>query len=131
MTRVARSLVDAVLENVGRIAGRVQERRPLQSDLLESEDAYLLVVDAPGANPDDIDVRYIDDAIEVHVERFREFREGFSMRFPGRGLSLGGTVTLPEDAVVEPEAGTAVLDETGTLRITIPKRDPEQPATEE
>lgn len=118
---VTKSLLDAVMENVGRVAGRVQEQRSLRSDLLESSDAYLIVVDAPGAERQDIDVRYRDGDVTVTVERFREFREGFSMRFPGRGLSLRGTVTLPADADINPDAGRAELDDTGTLRIYLPK----------
>lgn len=125
-----RSLVDTVLENVGRVAGRVQERRPLDADLLESDDAYLVVVDAPGAEPADIDVRYLDGQIQVNVERFREYREGFSMRFPGRGLSLRGSVALPSDAVVDPEEASATLDAAGTIQITIPKRE-EEPVDDE
>jgi len=49
MFEFARSLGDTILENVGRAAGRVQERTPLPADLLESDDAYLVVFDAPGA----------------------------------------------------------------------------------
>jgi len=122
VTRVTRSVVDTVLENLGRVAGRVQERRPLRWDLLESEDAYLVVVDAPGADRQDIDVRFVDGAVHVSIERFREYREGFTMRFPGRGLSFRGTIDLPEAAVIDADRARAELDSDGTLRIHLPKR---------
>lgn len=126
-----RSLIDSVLENVGRVAGRVQERRPLDADILESDDAYLVVVDAPGAQPEDIDVRYLDGRVQVNVERFREYREGFSMRFPGRGLSLRGSIALPEATDVDPATASATLDPSGTLQITIPKRGTDPDDAEE
>lgn len=123
LSRLSRTVTDAVLENVGRVAGRIQERRPLQTDLLESGDAYRVVVDAPGADAHDIDVRYLDGSLRVTIERFREYREGYSMRFPGRGLTLRGTVALPPEARIDPEAATAELRDDGTLHVTLPKRN--------
>lgn len=122
------TVADAVLENVGRIAGRVQERRPLDADLLESPDAYHVVFDAPGADTHDIDVRYLNGSVQVTVERFRDYREGYTMRFPGRGLTLRGSVTLPTDAIVDPTDGSAELGDDGTLHVTLPKRQDDDPA---
>ena len=119
----ARSLSDAIVENVGRAAGRVQEQTPLPADLLESDDAYLVVFDAPGVEASDLQVQYVDDRVEVRVDRFRPFHEGFEMRYPGRGLSLDGSVTLPADAVVDAEAASATLKDDGTLHVRVPKAD--------
>ncbi len=119
----ARSLGDAIVENVGRAAGRVQERTPLPADLLESDDAYLVVFDAPGVEAADLQVQYVDDRVEVRVDRFRPFHEGFEIRYPGRGLSLDGGVTLPADAVVDAEAASATLKDDGTLHVRVPKAD--------
>ncbi|MBO4246818.1 Hsp20/alpha crystallin family protein [Halomicrobium sp. IBSBa] len=119
----ARSLGDAIVENVGRAAGRVQEQTPLPADLLESDDAYLVVFDAPGVEASDLQVQYVDDRVEVRVDRFRPFHEGFEMRYPGRGLSLDGSVTLPADAVVDAEAASATLKDDGTLHVRVPKAD--------
>ena len=101
------SIGSRVLESVGRTVGRAQERRPLPVDLLESDDAYLAVFDAPGATKSDVQVRYDDGAVLVRLDRFREFHEGFEMQFPGRGLSLDGRVDLPEDATVDPTRASA------------------------
>lgn len=121
----------AVLERLGRTAGRIQETKPLPVDLLEGEDAYLAVFDAPGVAASDVQVRYLDNAVLVRIERFREHREGFEMRVPGRGLSLSGRVELPDDAVVDTDAATARLTEIGTLRIRLPKTgSPEDPAVD-
>ncbi|MFC6975593.1 Hsp20/alpha crystallin family protein [Halomicroarcula sp. GCM10025709] len=115
------TIENAVFENVGRASARVQERKPLPADLLESDDAYLVVFDAPGATASDVQVRYVDDRVEVRIDRFREFHDGFDMLFPGRGLSLDGSLTLPEDAAVDADAATATLKADGTLQVTVPK----------
>jgi len=117
------SLGDAILGNLGRAAGRVQENKPLPADLLESDDAYLVVFDAPGATASDLQVRYIDDRVEVRLDRFRAFYDDYEMTYPGRGLALDGSVTLPDDAVVDAEAASATLQQDGTLHVEIPKAE--------
>lgn len=124
---VGKTISSAVLENVGRAMGRAQEQTPLPVDLLESDEAYLAVFDAPGATSSDVQVRFTDRTIEVRVDRFRDVYEGFEMVLPGRGLSLDGSVTLPDDVAIEPEDATATLHDNGTLRVAVPKAD-EQPA---
>lgn len=119
--RLGESAADAVLERVGRGMSKVQERKPLAHDLLESEEAYLFVFDAPGATSSDIDVRLLDGEVKVQVDRFREYYEGFEMRFPGRGLALDGRAQLPADAAVDAEDVSATLKENGSLHVRVPK----------
>ena len=121
MRQLTRSIGDTIFENLGRAAGRVQENKPLPADVLESEDAYLVVFDAPGVTATDVQVRYVDDRVEVRIDRFRDFYENYEMVYPGRGLSLDGSATLPEDAVVDAGEATATLRDDGTLRVRIPK----------
>ena len=121
LRQIGKSTVTEVLERVGRGVSRMQERKPLPYDLLESDDAYLVVFDAPGATRSDVQVRFVDGEVTVRIDRFRDFHEGFEMRFPGRGLSLTGSVRLPEEASVEAESANATLSDNGTLRIRIPK----------
>lgn len=118
---ISESFGNAMLDSVGRIAGRAQEQRPLPTDLLESDDAYLVVFDAPDANIEDIRVRFADSTVHVRIDRVREHREGFEMRVPGRGLELDGQEKLPSDAIVDPEHATARLTSTGTLEVELPK----------
>ena len=120
---LGRSAMNTLLDRVGRGVSKVQERTPLAYDLLESPDAYLVVFDAPGATDDDLQVRFRRGAVEVRIDRFREFHDGSEMRFPGRGLSLDGRARLPDDAAVDPDGATATLSEHGTLRVRIPKDD--------
>lgn len=122
---IGKSVSNRVAESVGRVASRVQESRPLAVDLLESDDAYLAVFDAPGVSGGDVQVRFENGEVLVRLERFREFYEDFEMRSPGRGLSLDGHVRLPEGATIDAEAATATLKDNGTLHVRIPKGDDE------
>lgn len=138
MNEFVQSIGNAVMKRVGRVAGRFQEERPLASDLLESEDEYLVVFDVPGVTASDLDVRYENGAVHVRVDRFRDHHEGYSMRFPGRGLSLDGRRRLPRDADVDASKARARIDGEGTLSVYLPKResgfdttDEETPFTEE
>lgn len=121
MKDLAQTLGDAVVKQVGRVAGRFQERRPLSSDLLETDEEFLVVFDVPGATASDIDVKYEGGAVQVTVDRFREYHEGFEMRFPGRGLSLDGFRRLPDEAIVDAEGARAQLTPDGTLSVFLPK----------
>lgn len=116
------SVVRSAMERVGRGVSRVQERKPLPYDLLESDEDYLVVFDAPGAEHSDVQVRFVDGEVQVRVDRFREFHEAFEMRFPGRGLALSGRAQLPGDAVDADDA-TATLTEAGTLQVRVPKSE--------
>lgn len=118
-----RTLGKAVLRRLGRGISRLQEQRPVPADLLESETEYLLVFDAPGATASDVTVEYHDSVVEVRIDRFREFHEGYDVVFPGRGLELTGRKTLPPDADVDPDAARAEVRDDGTLRVTVPKAD--------
>ena len=123
LTDAGRSMAGAVMKRVGRVAGRLQEASLLPADVLEDDDAYLVVFDAPGATASDVQVRYRRGAVEVRIDRFREHHEGFEMRFPGRGMSLDGRVRLPADARIDADAATATLRDNGTLEVRIPKRE--------
>lgn len=131
MKDLAQSLGNAVVEQAGRLAGRFQERRPLSSDLLETDEEFLVVFDVPGATASDIDVRYEGGAVQVTVDRFREYHEGFEMRFPGRGLSLDGYRRLPDEGGVDAEEARAQLSSDGTLSVFLPKRSTSSEASEE
>jgi HSP20 family protein len=124
---VGRAVGDRVLETMGRVASRVQESRSLPADVLESDDAYLVVFDAPGVAQTDVQVRYAEGGVEVRIDRFRAFHDGFEMRVPGRGMVLDGRAALPERADVDPAAASATLRDDGTLAVTVPKVEPGEP----
>lgn len=118
---VGESLGRAVLDGIGRASSRVQERKPLAADVLESDDAVLVVFDAPSATAEDVDVSFENNTVTVRLDRFREFHDGYEMRFPGRGLGLKGSAELPEDVSVEAGDAEATVTQRGTLEVRIPK----------
>lgn len=123
---LGKTVGSAVLKRVGRATSRVQEETPLAADLLEREDAFLVVFDAPGATAGDTRVDVTERTVRVRIDRFRESREGYEMRFPGRGLELDGTVTLPKGAAVDADAASAELRSNGTLHVRVPKVDADE-----
>lgn len=118
---VGASIGRAVLDGIGRATSRLQERRSLAADLLESDDAVLAVFDAPGATAPDINVRFKHNTVSVRIDRFREFHDGYELLLPGRGLTLGGEVELPGGVSVDADRAEATLTEEGTLEVLIPK----------
>ena len=126
---VGESVGRAVLDGIGRASSRVQERKPLPADVLESDDAFLVVFDAPGVSAGDVEVSFEANTLSVRLDRFREFHDGYEMRFPGRGLGLTGSVELPEETPVEADQAAATVTQNGTLEVRIPKAaDDDEPA---
>ena len=125
LRQAGRTLGRAALRRLGRTASRVQEARPLRPDLLEGEDAFVAVFDAPGATASDVQVRFDDGKVRVRIDRFRDHHEGFEMRYPGRALSIDGRARLPREATVDAEAATATLRANGTLEVHVPKAEAE------
>ncbi len=120
------SLGSRLYRQVGSATRTVQSIRPLNADLLENETNYLVVVDTPGVESTDLDIRYLDGSISVSIERTRADPVGFEPRFTGRATELTGSVSLPDDAVVDAEAAEARLTDVGTVRIELPKESPSE-----
>ena len=122
LKELGESIAESTVERVGRGVSRIQEQRPLPYDVLESDDAYLMVFDAPGVRRQDVQVRFLDGEVKVRIDRFRDFHEGFEMRFPGRGLALDGSGPIPQGVPVDPGEATATVTDDGTLEVHRPKR---------
>lgn len=106
---------------------RIRDQRlhptKLSADVLEHSDAYTVVLDAPGVEPEDIHVRFINGKINIRAERLRNTYEGFDLVTANRSMYFEAEVLLPEDVVVTPEAGEATVQTDGTLSVTMPKVD--------
>jgi len=121
LRELGESVGKRMLSGAGKVSARVQEERPLGADVLEGDDAYLVVFDAPGVEMDDVQVRFEEGTVRVRLDRFRDVHEGYEMVFPGRGLTLEGSAALPNDGAVDPTAAEATLTETGALHVEVPK----------
>lgn len=131
---VKSTIGDVLYRQVGRASSHVQRHKTLPVDVLESDDDYLVVFDAPAVERDDVQVRYVEGGVKIRLDRSRFTVDGFRMRFPGRAMTLTGRTSLPDGATVDPDSATARLTETGSLRVHIPKEsgdaDERETATE-
>jgi len=88
------------------------------ADLLESADAYVLVVDLPGATAETTDVIAEDAKIEIEARREKATPDDFRYVREDRPLFLDAELPLPPDAVGS--EAEAEMDR-GVLELTIPK----------
>ncbi|GAB3327505.1 Hsp20/alpha crystallin family protein [Haloplanus rallus] len=96
------------------------------ADLLESEDAYLLVVDLPGATADTVDVRVEKGRLHIEARREKDLPPSFEYVREDRPLFLDAELPLPPDAT---GAGAEGSTDRGILELRLPKYEaaPEQP----
>jgi HSP20 family protein len=89
------------------------------ADLLESEDAYLVVVDLPGATGDSVDVAVEDGRVHIEASRGKDVPREFRYVQEERSLFLDTELPLPPDVG---ERGTEATVERGVLELRLPKR---------
>lgn len=89
------------------------------ADVLESDDAYLLVVDLPGASADTTGVTVSGNRLQIEARREKDLPHEFEYVEENRPLFLDVDVPLPPDAT--DEEATASMDR-GVLEIRLPKR---------
>jgi len=105
--------------------GRAQRWSPAM-DLVEAEDHYVLRVDLPGMDENDVSIEVHDNVLTVSGERRdeqEETRQGWHRveRTFGR---FSRSLTLPEG--IDPDAVTAEFDK-GVLSISVPKPEERKP----
>ena len=89
------------------------------ADLLESEEAYLLVVDLPGTTAETVEVSAASGRIQIEGLREKSVPEGFSYVSEERSLFLDADLPVPGDADIDDATATV---ERGVLELHIPKR---------
>lgn len=96
------------------------------ADLLESEEAYLLLVDLPGVTADAVDVSVDDSRLRIEARRDKSLSSDYRYLREERPLFLDASLPLPPDASGAGAAGTM---ERGVLELRLPKSGSE-PETE-
>jgi len=94
-------------------------------DLVEHDEEFVMTVDLPGFERDDVDIRVTDHTLEIdadHEESTEEKEESY-LRRERRHESLHRSVRLP--AEIDPE-GVEARMENGVLTITLPKLEAEE-----
>jgi HSP20 family protein len=95
-------------------------------DIAERKDAYLVTVELPGVNPDDIDVTLENNLLTIQGER-HQTQESSDQQFHRVERSYGSfrrTVSLP--STVEADAIEATF-ENGLLQLLVPKAEEAMP----
>ena len=88
------------------------------ADALESEDAYLLVLDLPGVTADTLDVSVAGGRLSIEAQRAKDVPDEFRYVREDRSLFLDVDLPLPPDATGTDAEGTI---EGGVLELRIPK----------
>ncbi|SFR52363.1 Hsp20/alpha crystallin family protein [Halogeometricum limi] len=90
------------------------------ADLLESDEAYLLVLDLPGVTPDTTELRVEKGRLVIEARRDKQLPPEFRYVREDRSLFLDAEIPLPPDAT---GAGADSEMDRGVLTIRLPKRE--------
>ncbi|NGM68006.1 Hsp20/alpha crystallin family protein [Natronolimnobius sp. AArcel1] len=88
-------------------------------DLLESDEAYLLILDVPGISADSLDLTAEDSHLEISAQREKALPEEYQYIEETRSLFFDVELPLPADTL--PAEAQATV-ERGVLELSIPKR---------
>lgn len=94
------------------------------ADLLESETAYLLVVDLPGTTAETVEARAEGHHLSIEARREKDIPTDFEYVSEERSLFLDVELPLPPD--VSPDGISGTVDR-GVLEITLPKTSGTEP----
>lgn len=89
------------------------------ADLLESDDAYLIVLDLPGVTADTAEFRVERGRLVVEARRGKDVPAEFRYASEDRPLFVDAELPLPPDAT---GAGASAEADNGVFEIRIPKR---------
>lgn len=90
------------------------------ADLLESEDAYLIVLDLPGVTGETADIHVENNKLVIEARREKSLPPEFRYVREDRSLFLDAELPLPPDAT---GAGAEADMSRGVLEIRLPKRE--------
>jgi len=90
------------------------------ADLLESDDAYLIVLDLPGVTADTAEFRVERGRLVVEARRGKDVPPEFRYVSEDRPLFVDAEIPLPPDAT---GAGASAEADGGVFAVEIPKRE--------
>jgi HSP20 family molecular chaperone IbpA len=88
------------------------------ADVFESEEAYLLVLDLPGATADTVEARVEGDRLTIEARRRKDVPPEFRYVDEDRSLFLDVELPLPPDATGQGAEGEVSR---GVLELRLPK----------
>jgi len=96
------------------------------ADVLESEDAYLVVLDLPGATAETVELRVEGGVVQVDAETGTAVPPAFELVTEGRDGEVSVELPVPMDAT---GTGAEASVDRGVLELTLPRRSDESVAT--
>jgi HSP20 family molecular chaperone IbpA len=96
------------------------------ADVLESEEAYLLVLDLPGVTPETLNVSAETGRLVIEGQRNKDVPREYRFVRENRSVFLDVELPLPPDATGQGAEGTV---DRGVLELTIPKASAAPSAT--
>ena len=126
--RMSRQFEDVAGQWGGGEGAPLWSRGDVAVDLLDDGDAFVVTIDVPGFDRDDVDLRVSDQTLWVEGDRSEatsEEEESY-LRRERRHESMRRSIRLPEP--VKPGEVTAKL-RNGILTVTIPKAEPREGST--
>jgi HSP20 family molecular chaperone IbpA len=88
------------------------------ADLLESDDAYLVVLDLPGTSAETVDLEVDRGRLRIEARREKSLPPEFRYLKEERSLFLDAELPLPPDAT---GAGAEATSSRGVLELRLPK----------
>ncbi|WP_323172182.1 Hsp20/alpha crystallin family protein [Natrialba sp. PRR66] len=92
-------------------------------DLLESDEAYLLVLDVPGITADSLGWTVEDGRLSITGQRAKAVPDDYHYLEENRSLFLDVDLPLPDEVRAADVEANAVV-ERGVLELTLPKSEP-------
>ena len=103
---------NSLLRTIGR-------RLPDSTDMLESKDELILLIDVPGCRKEDIELTYVNGLLKVNSERDDSY-EGFTVEQKGRPEKVSETVPIPVEVSAE---DASAKYKNGVLKVRLPKEE--------
>lgn len=111
------------------VGGRAQAGRP-NLDLVEYDDEYVVTVDLPGFEADDVSVELVGRTLTVDAEQTTgETVEEDDGRFIRQERSRSASTQQVEFPASVSEDDASATMQNGVLTVTVPKADPERDGT--
>lgn len=130
--RMSRQFDDASRrwESEGPFGRWMSEFESMAIDLVEHDDEFLVTVDLPGFERDDVEIRITDHTLRIEAEHetAMEEEEEQYLRHERRHESTQRSIRLPDEVDKE---GVKARMKNGVLTITLPKREAEEAHTVE
>lgn len=102
------------------VPGFVRQYEPVAIDVVERDDEFVVAVDLPGFEREDVSITVTGHTLRVqaeHEERFDDERDRF-VRHDRRHESVDRSISLPSE--VAPDSVTAKM-RNGVLTVTLPR----------